>query len=188
MRNPFIENSRPLITIVSHHDLFMTTRYFVPRTLFWCPLKRPSVKLTKLLVTLLLHADWMILKNASNQGGAKSVTVAPLLTKSRPRMLVASKAAFLENYFKWRLALGFEMDLLLNATRRSIILLLYLAFDLESRRFKFLDKICWALGRSKMSFPPLTQFISCSKSQRKTHQITQMRHFELQKCCNEQTV
>ena len=56
MRKPFIENSRPLITIVSHHDLFMTTRYFVPRTLFWCPLKRPSVKLTKLLVTLLLHA------------------------------------------------------------------------------------------------------------------------------------
>ena len=71
-------------------------------TLFWCSLKRPSVKLTKLLVrclnapwksfyvnlafeqhsesssavTLLLHADWMMVKNASNQPGANSVTVA----------------------------------------------------------------------------------------------------------------
>ena len=27
-------------------------------------------------VTLLLHADWMMLKNASNQRGANSVTVA----------------------------------------------------------------------------------------------------------------
>ena len=39
-----------------------------------------------------------MLKNASNQGGANSVTLAPWQTKSRPRMLVASKAAFLENY------------------------------------------------------------------------------------------
>ena len=48
-------------------------------------------------VTLLLHADWMIVKNVSNQGGANSVTAAPCLAK-QPRMLVASKAAFLENY------------------------------------------------------------------------------------------
>ena len=40
----------------------------------------------------------MMLKNASNQGGANSVTVAPWHTKSRPLMLVASKVAFLENY------------------------------------------------------------------------------------------
>ena len=42
-----------------------------------------------------VHADWVMLKNASNQGGTNSVTVE---TKSRPRMLVASKAAVLENY------------------------------------------------------------------------------------------
>ena len=48
-------------------------------------------------VTLLLHADWMMLKNASNQGGANSMTVLSA-GKSRPRMLVALKAAFLENY------------------------------------------------------------------------------------------
>ena len=36
-----------------------------------------------------------MLKNASNQSGANSVTVA---TKSRPRMLVASKAAVFGNY------------------------------------------------------------------------------------------
>ena len=49
-------------------------------------------------VTLLLHADWMMLKNSSNQGGANSVTLASWHTKSRPRLLVASKAVFLENY------------------------------------------------------------------------------------------
>ena len=34
----------------------------------------------------------------TRQGGANSVTLAPWHTKSRPRMLVASKAVFLENY------------------------------------------------------------------------------------------
>ena len=49
-------------------------------------------------VTLLLHVDWMMLNNSSNQGGANSVTLAPWHTKSRPQILVASKAVFLENY------------------------------------------------------------------------------------------
>ena len=49
-------------------------------------------------VTLLLLADWMMLKNSSNQGGANSATLAPWHTKSRPRMLVALKGVFLENY------------------------------------------------------------------------------------------
>ena len=40
----------------------------------------------------------MILKNSSNQSGANSVTLAPWHTKSWPRMLVALKAVFLENY------------------------------------------------------------------------------------------
>ena len=39
----------------------------------------------------------MMLKNSSNQGGENSVTLAPWHTKSPPRMLVASKAVFLEN-------------------------------------------------------------------------------------------
>ena len=47
---------------------------------------------------LLLHTDWMMLKNSSNQGGETSMTLAPSHTKSRPRMLVALKAIFLENY------------------------------------------------------------------------------------------
>ena len=41
----------------------------------------------------------MMLKNSSNQGETNSVIFAPWHTKSRPRMLVASKAVFLENYF-----------------------------------------------------------------------------------------
>ena len=35
---------------------------------------------------------------SSNQRGANGVTVAPWQTKSRLRMLAASKAVFLENY------------------------------------------------------------------------------------------
>ena len=50
------------------------------------------------MVMLLLHADWMMLKNSSNQGGANSATLAPWHTKFWPRMLVTSKAVFLENY------------------------------------------------------------------------------------------
>ena len=40
----------------------------------------------------------MMPKNSFNQDGANSVTLAPWHTKSRPRMQVASKAVFLENY------------------------------------------------------------------------------------------
>ena len=49
-------------------------------------------------VRWLLHADWMMLKNSSNQGVENSVTLAPWQTKSWPRLLVYSKALFLENY------------------------------------------------------------------------------------------
>ena len=40
----------------------------------------------------------MMVENSSNRGGANSVTLALWHTKSRPWMLVASKAIFLENY------------------------------------------------------------------------------------------
>ena len=40
----------------------------------------------------------MIVKNVSNQDGANSVTAAPCCLAKQPRMLIASKAAFLENY------------------------------------------------------------------------------------------
>ena len=46
-------------------------------------------------VALLLYTDWMMVKIASNQRGGNSVTVAH---KIPARMLVASKAVFLENY------------------------------------------------------------------------------------------
>ena len=86
-------------------------------------------------VTLLLQADWMMLKNASNQGGANSVTVLRARNPGRGcwslRKLHFSKII-------WRLALGFSMGLRLNVRRRSINLSVYLVFDMEARRFKFL--------------------------------------------------
>ena len=56
-----------------------------------------------------------------------------LVGKIRARKLVASKAAFREDH--WWLALGFWMDLRLNATRRNVNLSVYLVFDLGARRF-----------------------------------------------------
>ena len=133
----------------------MTTSYFVPR----CLLKRCSVKVTKVLensftsyssndlrlwhpesssaVTLLLHADWIMLKNASNQGGANSVTV---LSARNPGCGCWSLRKLHFSKIIWRLALGFSMDLQLNATRRSINLSVCLVFDLEVGRFKFLGE------------------------------------------------
>ena len=98
----------------------------------------------------------MIVKNVSNQGGANSVTAAPWHSKSQPRMLVASKTAFLENYLAGS---RFLMDLRLNATRRSINLSVYLVFDLEARRFKFLSENLLGAG-AVMSLPPLTPHIN----------------------------
>ena len=127
-------------------------------------------------VKLLLHADWMMLKNASNQGGGNSVTVAPLLAKSRPWMLVASKAAFLENY----LAIS---SWILNGSSIA-----------EASSFQFIWCLIWKLGDSisgwksmwrwsgrKWAFHPWLLLIRFSKSQSKTHQI-------VQKFCNGQTV
>ena len=89
----------------------------------------------------------MIVKNVSNQGGANSVTAAPCCSlANQPRMLVASKAAFLKNYLvvsTWIL-----MDLRLNTTRRSINLSVYLVFDLEAGRFKFLGENLLGAGRA----------------------------------------
>ena len=67
----------------------------------------------------------MMVKNVSNQGGANSVTAAP-----------------------WWLALGFSMDLRLNTTRRSINLSVYLVFDLEAGRFKFLGENLLGAGQA----------------------------------------
>ena len=46
---------------------------------------------------LLLHTDWTMLENASNQGGPNSVTIGLWHTKSSQGMLIASKTAFLKN-------------------------------------------------------------------------------------------
>ena len=76
--------------------------------------------------------------------------------KSQPRMLV-EKAAFLKNY--WRLALGFSLDLRLNATRRSINLSVCLVFDLEAGRFKFLGENLLGTGVLENELSILVSFL-----------------------------
>ena len=48
------------------------------------------------------------------------------------------------------------MDLRLNARRRSINVSVYLVFDLEAGRSKFLGENLLGALQSKKSFPPLT--------------------------------
>ena len=69
-----------------------------------------------------------MLKNSSNQGGANSVTLAPWKTKSRLRMLVASKAVFLENYLAVRTSI-------LNGSSIECLEKKYQPFNLAGVRF-----------------------------------------------------
>ena len=71
-----------------------------------------------------------MLNNSSNKGGADSVTLVPWHTKSRLRMLVASKAVFLENYLAvstWILN-GSSIECLEKSSNLSVLLV----FDLEA--------------------------------------------------------
>ena len=106
-------------------------------------------------VTLLLHADWMMLKNASNQSGANSMTVLSTWNPSHRcwslRDLYFSKTI-------WCLALGFSMDLQLNATR-SINLSVCLVFDLEAGWFKFLGENLLGAGVLENELFTLVSFL-----------------------------
>ena len=168
VRKPFIALSihgcrlRPHhITINLWQDILYHAVYWNATPLNWWNCWKIVLRLLQIernlesssAVTLVLHTDWMMLKNASNQGGANSVTVLSARNPSRGcwslRKLHFSKII-------WQLALGFSMDLRLNTTRRSINLSVCLVFDLEAGRFKFLGEICLALECLKMSFPHLS--------------------------------
>ena len=77
-------------------------------------------------VTLLLHADWIMIKNASNQRGANSVTVA--LSTRNP----GGERLSLQKLYFWKI--------LENYLAVSINLSVYQVFDLEAGRFKFLGE------------------------------------------------
>jgi len=100
--------------------------------------------------------------------------------KSRPQMLVALKAAFLENYLAvsaWILD-GSSMEC--HKKKRQ-------PFSLSGVRFGSQTILIsgWKSARHwssrKGAFHPCLLLITCSNSQRKTHQIAQIRHFKPQK-------
>ena len=91
-----------------------------------------------------------------NQRGANRVTVAPWNTKSVPRMLIASKAGFLENYLAVNATIECHechdwMPREEASTFQFIWCLIWKPGDSN-----FWVKIGFALDRSKMSFPPLS--------------------------------
>ena len=96
-------------------------------------------------VMLLLHADWVMLKNTSNNGRANSMTRNPCRRAVRFENCISQKII-------WWLGLGFSMDLLLNAMTRSINFSVYLVFDLAVERFKFLGENLLGAGiKNKLS-------------------------------------
>ena len=105
--------------------------------------------------------------------------------KIQSRMLVASKAAFLENY------LAFS-TWILNGSSIECHEKKHQPFSLSGVRFGSRAiqisgwKSAWHWRGWKYAFHPWILII-CSKSQCKTHQITQIHHFEPQKFCNKQT-
>ena len=92
-------------------------------------------------------------------------------------MLVASKAAFLENYLTVSTWILNGSSIECHEKKRQ-------RFSLSGVRFGSGSKF---LERSKMSFPPLIPFynVQCKQSTQ-THQIAQTRHLELQKFYYEQ--
>ena len=62
--------------------------------------------------------------------------------------------------------------------------------NLEAGRFQFLGENLLSAGSSgrKLALDPCVLLITCSKIQRKTHLIAQVRHFERQTFRNVQTV
>ena len=112
-------------------------------------------------------------------------TASLLLLSSRK--LVASKAAFLENYLvvsTW----------ILNGSSIECHKKKHQPFRLSGVRFgsRAIQISGWKSARHwssrKCAFHLWLLLTTWSKSQCKTHQITQIRHFEPQKFCNEQTV
>ena len=86
--------------------------------LFWCSLKHPFIKLTKLLFRCLnapyksfyvdhaLHADWMMLKNASNQGESKQRDCCSFSSQNPGRKCWSLRKLYFSKII-WRLALKF---------------------------------------------------------------------------------
>ena len=72
-------------------------------------------------------------------------------------MLVASKAAFLENYLA--VSTWISMDLRLNTMRRSINLSVCLVFDLEAGQFKFLGENLLGAGVLENELSTLVSFL-----------------------------
>ena len=167
VRKPFIALSihgcrlRPHhITINLWQDILYHAVYWNATPLNWRNCWKIVLRLTVRMtpwklsaVTLLLHADWMMLKNASNQGGANSVTV---LSAQNPGCGCWSLRKLHFSKIIWRLALGFSMDLRLNTTRRSINLSVCLAFNLEAGRFKFLGENLLGAGVPENELPHLS--------------------------------
>ena len=114
---------------------------------------------------------------SSNQHGANSVMVAPWHTKSVRRILVTSKAAFLKNY------LAFSAWVL-NGSLIECHKKKCQPFSLSGVWFESWAilisgwKSAWRWSSRKWAFHPYLLLIMCSNSQRETHQIAQIRHFE----------
>ena len=157
--NLFIEYLRPFTATASHHHYFMTTRYSVPR----------CFDVNCLDVLTYRSNDLRYLK-AHPQSRCYMhpirVEQTAWLLLSRPRMLVCLKATFLENYLAIRTWILNGSSIKCHERKYQLFSLSGVSIS-KPGDLNFWVKICLALERSKMSFPPLTPIITCSKSQHK---------------------
>ena len=188
-----------------HHITINLWQKDILYPLFWCSLKRPSVKLTKLLVgclnvpwksfyvnlalerlafvafwkltavTLLLHADWMMVKNASNERGANSVTA--LRTRN------PSRGCILENYLAvstWILNESFDW---MPGEEASTFQFIWCSIWKPGDSNVWV-KICLVLGSQKRAFHPWLLLITCSIKESTQNPSNRSDS----SFCNEQTV
>jgi len=93
---------------------------------------------------MFLHADWMMVKNASKQRGANSVTVA-LCTRNAGR----SKAVFPENYLEVSTWILNEFSIECREKKHQPFSLSGVRFGSRAIEIYFWVKICLALkGRN----------------------------------------
>ena len=117
---------------------------------------------------------------SSNQCGANRVTVTPWHTKSVPRMLITSKAAFLENYLVVSPWILHGSSIECHERKRQPFSLSGVWFGSRAILISGWKSASHSTGQ-KWAFHPCLLLITYSNSQRKTHQIAQIRHSELQK-------
>ena len=151
---------------------------------FTCTLTHSSIDFLILFVTFLSHAvtpRWLDdAKECIQSGWSKQRDYCSLAHQR----LVASKAAFLENYLAVSTWILHGSSIKCHEKKHQPFSLSCARFGGRAIQISGWNS-AWRWRSWKWSFHSWLLLITCSKSQRKTHQIARIRHFQPQKFCTE---